>query len=81
MSQKMKLKFFGAANTVTGSKMMFEYDQRPYLFDCGLFQGPRELRERNWQAPPQLKSLRYALTVDHGLNVEIAKEEAEYILE
>lgn len=65
MSQKLKLKFFGAANTVTGSKMMFEYDQKQYLFDCGLFQGPRELRERNWQALPQLKNCK-AVILSHA---------------
>ena len=35
--------------TVTGSKYLLEHNGRRVLVDCGLFQGPRELRERNWQ--------------------------------
>jgi metallo-beta-lactamase family protein len=46
------LSFWGAAGTVTGSKYLIETDRAKVLIDCGLFQGGRELRERNWQAPP-----------------------------
>ena len=48
----MKLTFLGAAQTVTGSKYLLEYQTSKFLIDCGLFQGRKELRERNWQAPP-----------------------------
>ena len=44
------LSFWGAAGTVTGSKYLIESDRARVLIDCGLFQGGRELRERNWQA-------------------------------
>jgi metallo-beta-lactamase family protein len=44
--------FWGAAGTVTGSKFLVETDQARVLVDCGLFQGMRELRDRNWQEPP-----------------------------
>src|SRR5213079_3061607 len=44
--------FWGAAGTVTGSKYLIETDRASVLIDCGLFQGVRELRERNWQEPP-----------------------------
>jgi metallo-beta-lactamase family protein len=44
--------FWGAAGTVTGSKYLIETDRARVLVDCGLFQGMRELRERNWQEPP-----------------------------
>src|SRR5712691_6760104 len=44
--------FWGAAGTVTGSKYLIEADRARLLIDCGLFQGLRELRERNWQEPP-----------------------------
>ncbi|WP_309660919.1 MBL fold metallo-hydrolase [Sphingomonas sp.] len=43
------LTFLGAAGTVTGSKYLLELGGRRLLVDCGLFQGPRDLRERNWQ--------------------------------
>jgi metallo-beta-lactamase family protein len=46
------LSFWGAAGTVTGSKYLIESAHARALIDCGLFQGGRELRERNWQAPP-----------------------------
>ena len=45
----MHLTFLGAARTVTGSKHLLEADGRFVLVDAGLFQGLRELRERNWQ--------------------------------
>ena len=46
------LSFWGAAGTVTGSKYLIESDRARVLIDCGLFQGLRQLRERNWQEPP-----------------------------
>jgi metallo-beta-lactamase family protein len=48
----MNLTFLGAARTVTGSKHLLEVDGRRLLVDCGLFQGLKELRERNWQPLP-----------------------------
>lgn len=48
----MTLTFLGAARTVTGSKHMLEVDGHRMLVDCGLFQGLKDLRERNWQALP-----------------------------
>ncbi len=47
----MKLTFLGAVGTVTGSRYLLEDDGRKILIDAGLFQGRKELRERNW-APP-----------------------------
>ena len=46
------LTFLGAAGTVTGSKHLLDLDGRLVLVDCGLFQGLKELRERNWAALP-----------------------------
>jgi metallo-beta-lactamase family protein len=43
------LSFWGAAGTVTGSKYLIESDHARVLVDCGLFQGLKELRLRNWQ--------------------------------
>ena len=42
----------GGAGTVTGSKHLLEYDGRRLLVDCGLFQGLKNLRERNWAPLP-----------------------------
>jgi metallo-beta-lactamase family protein len=46
------LTFLGAAGTVTGSKHLLELDGRRILIDCGLFQGLKELRLRNWMPLP-----------------------------
>ena len=45
----LSLTSLGGARTVTGSKHLLEDDGQRLLIDCGLFQGPRELRELNWQ--------------------------------
>lgn len=44
-----KLTFLGAAGTVTGSKYLVEAGGRRVLVDAGVFQGEKDLRERNWQ--------------------------------
>jgi metallo-beta-lactamase family protein len=44
--------FHGATETVTGSKFLVEHEQRRVLIDCGLFQGYKQLRQRNWQRLP-----------------------------
>jgi metallo-beta-lactamase family protein len=46
------LTFLGAAGTVTGSKHFLESGQARLLLDCGLFQGLKELRQRNWEPCP-----------------------------
>jgi metallo-beta-lactamase family protein len=46
------LTFLGAAGTVTGSKYLLDLGDRRILIDCGLFQGLKELRNRNWGAFP-----------------------------
>jgi metallo-beta-lactamase family protein len=46
------LTFLGAAGTVTGSKHLLESGQTRLLLDCGLFQGLKELRLRNWTPSP-----------------------------
>ena len=46
------LQFLGAAGTVTGSKYLVQHDGRRILIDCGLFQGLKELRLRNWSPLP-----------------------------
>src|SRR5215471_10899162 len=46
------LRFLGAAGTVTGSKFLLEAAGHRLLVDCGLFQGLKELRLRNWAPLP-----------------------------
>lgn len=48
----MKLAFLGAAGTVTGSRYLLEHGGARYLVDCGLFQGLKSLRLRNWDPFP-----------------------------
>jgi len=48
----LALTFLGAAGTVTGSKHLLEVSGRRVLVDCGLFQGLKELRVRNWEPLP-----------------------------
>src|SRR5882672_6734390 len=52
MAGPPSLTFLGAAGTVTGSKHLLEADGRRILVDCGLFQGLKELRLRNWEPLP-----------------------------
>ncbi|MEK7715561.1 MAG: MBL fold metallo-hydrolase, partial [candidate division NC10 bacterium] len=46
------LTFLGAAGTVTGARFLVAADGVAVLLDCGMFQGLRALRARNWAAPP-----------------------------
>ncbi len=48
----MKLTFLGAVGTVTGSKYLIEHRDQKVLVDCGLFQGFKQLRLRNWAPLP-----------------------------
>ena len=60
------LTFLGAARTVTGSKYLLEVADRRVLVDCGLFQGLKELRERNWQPLPVPASSIHAVVLTHA---------------
>ena len=44
----MQIQFLGAADTVTGSRHLVTMGEQRILLDCGLFQGYKVLRERNW---------------------------------
>jgi metallo-beta-lactamase family protein len=46
------LTFLGAAGTVTGAKFLLDAAPGRVLLECGLFQGLRDLRERNWRTFP-----------------------------
>jgi metallo-beta-lactamase family protein len=54
------LRFLGAAGTVTGSKFLLQVEGARILLDCGLYQGLKELRLRNWDPLPL-----DAATIDH----------------
>jgi metallo-beta-lactamase family protein len=62
----ISLTFLGAAGTVTGSKHLLEVDGRRLLVDCGLFQGLKELRQRNWEPLPVDPSTIEAVILTHA---------------
>lgn len=62
----MKIKFIGAAGTVTGSKTLIESNGFRFLIDCGLFQGIKPLRELNWEPLPVLASTIDFVLLTHG---------------
>jgi len=47
-----RIKFLGAAGTVSGSKYLLDTGESRFLVDCGMFQGPKRLRLLNWEKPP-----------------------------
>jgi len=46
------LTFLGAAQTVTGSRFLLKHEKHQLLVDCGLFQGLKAIRQRNWEPVP-----------------------------
>jgi len=48
----LNLSFLGGAGTVTGSKYLVEHEKHKLLVDCGLFQGFKALRLKNWAPFP-----------------------------
>ena len=61
-----RLTFLGAAQTVTGSKYLLETDHTRLLVDCGLFQGLKSLRERNWTNLPVDPASVHAVVLTHA---------------
>jgi metallo-beta-lactamase family protein len=62
----MQLRFLGGTGTVTGSKFLVEHEGRRVLVDCGLFQGLKALRLRNWGALPVPASSIDAVVLTHA---------------
>jgi metallo-beta-lactamase family protein len=60
------LTFWGGVGTVTGSKFLVETEKAKVLVDCGMFQGLKELRERNWQDPPFNPRSLNAILITHA---------------
>ena len=61
-----QLTFLGAARTVTGSKYLLEHEGTRVLVDCGLFQGLKELRVRNWAEFPVAPASIDAIVLTHA---------------
>ena len=61
----MKIRFLGATGTVTGSKYLVSAGSR-VLVDCGLFQGYKQLRLRNWAPPPVDPASVEAIVLTHA---------------
>lgn len=62
----VRLPFFGGVGTVTGSKYLLEAEGARVLVDCGLFQGFKQLRLRNWASPPVDPKLIDAVVLTHA---------------
>ncbi len=62
----VRITFLGAAETVTGSKYLLEAGKARILIDCGLFQGMKDLRERNWQPLPFPPAKVQAVVLTHA---------------
>jgi metallo-beta-lactamase family protein len=58
--------FLGAARTVTGSKYLLDTGTSKVLIDAGIFQGLKELRDRNWQPLPFKPSELDAIVITHA---------------
>lgn len=61
-----RIRFLGAAETVTGSKYLLTNDKTNVLVDCGLFQGLKELRLKNWDRFPIDPKLIDAIILTHA---------------
>ncbi|MBB3176806.1 MBL fold metallo-hydrolase RNA specificity domain-containing protein [Variovorax sp. Sphag1AA] len=62
----MRIQFLGGTDTVTGSKYLLEHAGRRLLVDCGLFQGLKQLRLRNWEPLPVRASEIDAVLLTHA---------------
>lgn len=62
----MRLFFLGGAGTVTGSKYLLDHNGKRLLVDCGLFQGYKQLRERNWDHFPVRPQRLDAIVLTHA---------------
>ncbi|MBL3554941.1 MULTISPECIES: MBL fold metallo-hydrolase RNA specificity domain-containing protein [Marinobacter] len=62
----MKLRFLGGAGTVTGSRYLLSDDKHRLLVDCGMYQGVKNLRKRNWAHFPVDPSSINAVVLTHA---------------
>ncbi len=82
-----RIHFLGAAGSVTGSRFLIEYASSQLLLEAGLFQGPRELRRRNWDDRPMPAAEINAVAISHAhldhcggeeISVQAEIDEVEY---
>lgn len=66
MQAPFQVQFIGATGTVTGSKYLIKYDRYRILIDCGLFQGIKNVRRRNWADLPFEASALDAVLLTHA---------------
>ena len=62
----VQVRFLGAAGSVTGSRYLVKVGEFQFLFDCGLFQGLKELRLRNWDKFPMDPRFIQAVVLSHA---------------
>lgn len=62
----VRVKFLGGTETVTGSRFLLDIGDFRLLFDCGLFQGLKELRLRNWEVFPVDTATIHAVVISHA---------------
>jgi len=62
----LKIHFWGAAGCVTGSKFLLETASDRILVDCGMFQGLKDIRQRNWEPWPSPPSEIQRVLITHG---------------
>lgn len=62
----MKIGFWGAAGTVTGSRFLLDGSLGRVLVDCGMFQGGKQIRKRNWEAFPAEPASINAVVLTHA---------------
>jgi metallo-beta-lactamase family protein len=62
----VNITFLGGTGTVTGSKYLVQHEGKSLLVDCGLFQGYKQLRLRNWQPLPVVSEQIHAVVLTHA---------------
>ena len=60
------IKFLGAVGTVTGSRFIVEGKNSKVMIDCGLYQGLKELRLKNWEKFPEEPTSIDAIVISHA---------------
>ena len=63
---EVNITFLGGASTVTGSKYLVRHNGHSMLVDCGLFQGYKQLRQRNWHPLPLTPHQIDAVVLSHA---------------